>query len=461
MGVFTIRKTVAAVAAVGLGALLVPLTFGGPAAAAPHSTGGVTIVQDDSTKGCNGVRTTPGSENTQKVLVGGTLVPGGTAIFEISFPFDPAKLTGQDTFTMTDCVFIAGDAFAKYHLSGVPNGTSPFVFQITLDIPNDADLGALYCNYVRTESNPTAPNESNRKAGPACFRIGGDIRVVKVAEGDDSLTPLAGATFDVSCVTPTGQETVPPVVITGLSGSTTFANGAYVASGTAATGEIAIAGPIDTVCTVTETAPPPGYDLPADPTQVLTIGRSQVTGTFVDALTRNTTTIVTSATSGTVGDGVTDTATLSGATADAGGTITFNAYDNSECGGTPVFTDTVDVTGNGDYTSGVFTPDTAGNYYWIATYSGDANNKPSSGTCRDDGETSVLTSLSTSPTITHRTTPPPTTPHTTPPTSPSSSHGVAATGAGPINDELNWAIALLVLGAAAAYGGRRRYRRLH
>jgi hypothetical protein len=225
----------------------------------------------------------------------------------------------------------------------------------------------------------------------------------------------------------------------------------------AATGEIAIAGPIDTECTVTETAPPPGYDLPADPTQVLTIGRTQVTGTFVDPLTRNTTTIVTSATSGTVGDGITDTATLSGATADAGGTITFNVYDNNECGGTPVFTDTVDVSGNGDYTSGVFTPDTAGNYFWIASYSGDANNKPSSGSCRDDGETSSLTpspSLSTSATETHRV--PPSTP-----VSPSPSHGVASTGAGPINDEVNWAIGLLVLGTAAAFAGRRRYRRLH
>lgn len=456
MRVFTKRKTLAACAAVGLGALLIPLVSGGPAAAAPGSTGGVTIIQEPNTNGCNGVRTTPGSENTQKVLVGGTLVPGGTAIFEISFPFDPTKLTGQDTFTMTDCVFIGGDAFAKYDLSGVPNGTSPFVFQITLDIPNDADLGALYCNYVRTESNPTAPNESNRKAGPACFRIGGDIRVVKVAAGDDSLTPLAGATFDVSCVTPTGQETVPPVVITGLSGSTSFAGGAYVASGIAATGEIAIAGPIDTECTVTETAPPPGYDLPADPTQVLTIGRNQVTGIFVDPPTRNTTTIVTNATSGTVGDGVTDTATLSGATADAGGTITFNVFDNNECSGTPVFTDTVDVNGNGDYTSGVFTPDAPGSYYWIATYSGDANNAPSSGSCRDDGETSSLTptpSLGTSATESHRTNPPP--------TSPSPSHGVASTGAGPINDELNWALGLLVLGAAAAYAGRRRYRRLH
>lgn len=430
-----------------------PLAAAGTASAAPHSTDGVTIVQADNTNGCNGVRTTPGSENTTKTLVGGTLVPGGTAIFEISFPFDPNKLTGQDTFTMTDCVFIGGDAFAKYDLSGVPNGTSPFVFEITLDIPSDADLGALYCNYVRTESNPTAPNESNRKA-KACFRIGGDIRVVKVAAGDESQTPLAGATFDVSCVTPTGEETIPPVVVSGLSGTTAFSDGAYVASGVATTGEIAIAGPIGTVCTVTETAPPPGYDLPADPTQVLTIGRTQVVGTFVDALSRNTTTIVTDATSGTVGDGITDTATLSGATADAGGTITFNVFDNNECGGDPVFTDTVKVSGNGDYVSGTFTPDAAGRYYWIASYSGDANNKPSSGSCRDAGETSLL---SPSPSLSFEST----ASSSVPPPPPPPSHSVASTGAGPVNDELGWALALLMLGGVAAVAGRRTYRRMH
>ncbi|MDT4916138.1 MAG: hypothetical protein QOH89_838 [Pseudonocardiales bacterium] len=453
----TLRKVLGTAAAALLSSVVVPLAAASDVGAAPSSDD-VTITQDDNTNGCNGVRTTPGSENTTKVLVGGTLVPGGTAIFEISFPFDPTKLTGQDTFKMTDCVFIAGDAFAKYFITGVPNGTSPFIFQITLDIPEDADLGANYCNYVKTTENPTAPQESNRKAGPACFRIGGDIRVVKVAEGDGSLTPLAGATFDVSCVTPTGGETVPPVVITGLSGQTSFSNGAYVASGVSATGEIAIAGPIDTECTVTETVPPPGYDLPADPTQVLTIGRNQVTGTFVDPLSRNDTSIVTSATSGTVGDAVTDTATLSGATVDASGTITFSVYDNSECGGDPVFTDTVDVDGNGDYTSAPFTPDAPGHYFWIATYSGDDQNKPSTGSCRDEGETSVLTAPpthATSASSSHSTT------NSSVPSTPEPSHSVASTGAGPVNDELGWALALIVLGGAAAAAGRQTYRRLH
>jgi uncharacterized repeat protein (TIGR01451 family) len=111
------------------------------------------------------------------------------------------------------------------------------------------------------------------------------------------------------------------------------------------------------------------------------------------AIGKQPTGISTAATSGTIGDAVHDVATLSGATADAGGTITFNLYgpsDTPDCSGDPVYTKTVSVSGPGDYNSGDFTPSTAGSYYWIASYSGDVNNAPSSGSCGDDGETSTL-----------------------------------------------------------------------
>jgi uncharacterized repeat protein (TIGR01451 family) len=103
--------------------------------------------------------------------------------------------------------------------------------------------------------------------------------------------------------------------------------------------------------------------------------------------------IGTAATSGTIGAPVHDVATLSGATANAGGTITFKAWgpsDTPDCTGAPLFTDTVAVNGPGNYTSGDFTPDTAGTYYWIASYSGDVNNQPSTGSCGDQGETSTI-----------------------------------------------------------------------
>ena len=84
-------------------------------------SGDVTIVQDDNTNGCNGVVTTPGSENTLKTLVGGTLEPGGTAEFIISFPVDAEDVTGREEFEITDCVFIGDEAVLKFFISFVPN----------------------------------------------------------------------------------------------------------------------------------------------------------------------------------------------------------------------------------------------------------------------------------------------------------------------------------------------------
>ena len=93
----------------------------------------------------------------------------------------------------------------------------------------------------------------------------------------------------------------------------------------------------------------------------------------------------------TIGDPISDTAHLSGATSDAGGTITFHLYSDNQCqnevstGLTPVA-----VSGNGDYNSGNYTPSAVGTYYWTASYSGDANNLPVATACGDPGESSVV-----------------------------------------------------------------------
>jgi hypothetical protein len=101
-----------------------------------------------------------------------------------------------------------------------------------------------------------------------------------------------------------------------------------------------------------------------------------------------------------VGEAISDVATLSGATADAGGTITFQAWgpsSTSDCSGNPTFTSTVPVSGPGNYTSEDFTPSTAGNYYWIAAYSGEpeSDNTPVAGSCGDPGETSTAAKRTT------------------------------------------------------------------
>jgi hypothetical protein len=67
-------------------------------------------------------------------------------------------------------------------------------------------------------------------------------------------------------------------------------------------------------------------------------------------------------------------ATLSGVTGNAGGNVTYDYYDNDTCSGIAMYIGLVSVS-NGD-TSGPLTEmaDFPGEYYIVATYSGDSNN---------------------------------------------------------------------------------------
>ncbi len=143
-------------------------------AVATHGDTHVTLQPD--TKGCAGVL--PSTDgNTDMELVGGTLVPGGTAIFQITYPLDASSI-GKE-FTITSCAFISGVATLKYLVSFVPSNQA-FVLQMTFAVPDDAPVGAMYCNYAKTTRSPTAAQASQRKAGPACFIIRAPITTATV-----------------------------------------------------------------------------------------------------------------------------------------------------------------------------------------------------------------------------------------------------------------------------------------
>jgi hypothetical protein len=109
-----------------------------------------------------------------------------------------------------------------------------------------------------------------------------------------------------------------------------------------------------------------------------------------------------------IGSGsLSDVATLSGATANATGTITFNLYGpNDATCASSIFTSAATVNGNGNYTSGSFTPTTVGTYTWIANYGGDTNNTATANACNEANESTIVSprnpALTTqaSPTIT-------------------------------------------------------------
>jgi hypothetical protein len=75
---------------------------------------------------------------------------------------------------------------------------------------------------------------------------------------------------------------------------------------------------------------------------------------------------------------LTDTAHLTGGATELAptGTITFTLFgpDDGSCANGAIHTESVAVNGFGDYTTpDGYAPTQAGTYYWVATYSGDAN----------------------------------------------------------------------------------------
>jgi hypothetical protein len=80
-----------------------------------------------------------------------------------------------------------------------------------------------------------------------------------------------------------------------------------------------------------------------------------------------------------------DSATISGSSSNAGGTITFSLFSPSDasCSGQPAFTQQVNVSGNGTYntTNTAFIASATGTWRWLVVYSGDKNNSGTTSTC--------------------------------------------------------------------------------
>lgn len=151
-----------------------------------------------------------------------------------------------------------------------------------------------------------------------------------------------------------------------------------------------------------ELSVPAPYNLPdvrvIGPIHLNSDGSSEPSGVTVFA--DRVSAIETSATNGVLPAGqISDSATLSGIRADAGGSITFRLWDNDTCTGTSVFTSApVAVNGPGTYGPVTTTVTRAGDYFWIAEYSGDeaTGTRGVSGRCGDAGETSTVAPAGTS-----------------------------------------------------------------
>ncbi len=125
---------------------------------------------------------------------------------------------------------------------------------------------------------------------------------------------------------------------------------------------------------------------------------------------KNSPTIATtlSESSGTVGDAVQDSATITGATSTAGGTVKYTVYTNSQCTLGAQDAGTKTVTNHLVPNSNSITFNSTGTWYWQAVYSGDGNNAGATSTCTEEtlvidptpfqfqGETATPTGAATS-----------------------------------------------------------------
>jgi len=85
-----------------------------------------------------------------------------------------------------------------------------------------------------------------------------------------------------------------------------------------------------------------------------------------------------------VGSTVHDSVTLSGASANAGGTVTYTVYTDGACSLNAQAAGTVTVTNGVVPDSNPITFNQAGDFFWQAVYSGDANNNSATSACTSE-----------------------------------------------------------------------------
>ena len=235
---------------------------------------------------------------------------------------------------------------------------------------------AFGSTFLKSRSSASFPAEIKDFVAPQPVNISncGTITVHKVTENGDSsfgYTTTGGLTPSTFSLSNGGTETY-SAVPAGSSSITENLTAAQVTAGwtlkslaCTATGTGTSAGTSGAVASIVM-----GAGGTADCTYTNHINLSPTIATLLSKTTAN------------IGDSITDSATLTGATAAAGGTVTYSAYAGANtCTGTDLLNSTVNVTNHLVPGSAAFVPGTAGSYSFQAVYSGDGNNNPATSVC--------------------------------------------------------------------------------
>ena len=247
------------------------------------------------------------------------------------------------------------------------------------------------CNLTKAGAGYAVDWNDPSQAGNALTTIGS----VAITAGTQTANALNPAD-DLVHATPPGQDSTSTSVW--RSGCGTFINPPGYNSGTwgpiSHTYPASFTGAI-TVCPIFYDVHGTAGGAPSSTTQITAGGSSRNTDNAVDESSQCPASTFKSqpAISATppaataAGSPVHATAHLTGASA-PGGSMTFTVYGpaDASCSGPVAFSGTSTVNGDGDYTSPAFTPSQAGDYQWVAGYSGDSANLPADSQCAQASE---------------------------------------------------------------------------
>jgi hypothetical protein len=273
-------------------------------------------------------------------------LPGTSNIDVNRFGETAINLTAAGVFPPGTCEAF-GSAFLKSRSSAsFPAEVKDFVAPVSVNISN---CGHVTVHKVTENGDGTFGYTTTGGLSPATFSMSNG--------GSQSFTSTGQATGNVApgpySVT---ESTVPSSWTLRLLTCTT------TGSGTSASTNLATA-------TVSITMAPGGN---VDCTYT---NHTKLSPTIATTLSEST---------GSIGDSVHDSATLTGATSNAGGTVTYTVYTNDTCTANPQDAGTVNVTSGSVPDSNAITFNSAGTFYWQAVYSGDANNNGATSACTSE-----------------------------------------------------------------------------
>jgi uncharacterized repeat protein (TIGR01451 family) len=210
------------------------------------------------------------------------------------------------------------------------------------------------------------------------------------ANGVVTSAPIGSTVHDVATVSGTQGTPTGSVTFTLFSGNTTCqgegstSDSIDLVDGSAASGDAAV--PVGGLSYIAHYAGDATYLAGDGPCEPLAAGKLSPT----IATTLSDTEVL-------VGSTVHDSATLSGATSDAGGTVTYTVYSDVNCTQNPQDAGTADVSGGDVGNSSGVQFNNAGDFYWQAVYSGDDSNNGATSPCNsEEGEHLLVDSPSIS-----------------------------------------------------------------